>query len=168
MVGDATALDKLDVGEADLVFSCPPYADLEIYSDNPHDLSTMNYPAFRAAHARAIQLACDRLRPDSWAVWVVGEARNGGGGFYGLVADTVHAFLDAGMTFATEAVLVTQVGTGSIRAGRMFTGTRSLCRTHQNVLVFCKGDRGRAAKRLGEVDVTALAELFESTTDTTP
>lgn len=32
--------------EADLIFTCPPYADLEVYSDDPRDLSTMKYQDF--------------------------------------------------------------------------------------------------------------------------
>lgn len=46
-VGDSRKIGQhlADV-EADFVFSCPPYADLERYSDDPADLSTMDYPAF--------------------------------------------------------------------------------------------------------------------------
>lgn len=32
--------------EFDFVFSCPPYGNLEIYSDQPDDISTLDYPAF--------------------------------------------------------------------------------------------------------------------------
>lgn len=155
-VGDATrTAASADLpAAADLVFSCPPYADLERYSDDPADLSTMPYPEFREAHASAIRQACDRLRPDSFAVWVIGEARDRNRGLYGLVGDTVRAFQDAGMEYTSEAVLVAPVATAAMRAGRGFDGGRVLTRCHQNVLVFCKGNRNRAAKRLGAVDVS--------------
>lgn len=155
LVGDACALPPDTPGQVDMVFSCPPYADLEVYSDNPRDLSTMRYPAFRDAHATAIRLACQRLKPDSFAVWVVGEARAKGGpaGFYGLVADTVHAFQAVGMSFATEAVLLTSIASATIRAARGFTASRVLTRCHQNVLIFCNGSRRRATKRLGALDL---------------
>lgn len=159
---DATRTSELDLPAVDLVFSCPPYADLEVYSDDPRDLSTMSYGDFRQAHAQAIRQACERLKDDSFAVWVVGEARGKDGGFYGFVPDTVRAFMDAGLQFATEGFLVTPTGSLALRAGRNFTSGRTLGRTHQNVLVFCKGDRKRAAERLGEVDVAdALAEAME-------
>jgi hypothetical protein len=48
--GDAADLGKLETGAADFVFSCPPYGDLEVYSDNPADLSTMPHAAFMAAY----------------------------------------------------------------------------------------------------------------------
>ena len=51
-IGDSREIDALcpDV-QADFIFSCPPYADLEVYSDNPQDLSTMPYPVFlKASH----------------------------------------------------------------------------------------------------------------------
>jgi hypothetical protein len=42
--GDSRGIDKTCAeSTADLVFSCPPYADLEVYSDDPADLSTLGY-----------------------------------------------------------------------------------------------------------------------------
>jgi hypothetical protein len=46
ITGDSRHLLTLVPDEADLVFSCPPYGDLEVYSDDPADLSTLDYPAF--------------------------------------------------------------------------------------------------------------------------
>ena len=46
----------------DFVFSCPPYADLEVYSDDPRDLSTLDYDEFRAAYANIIAGACALLK----------------------------------------------------------------------------------------------------------
>lgn len=154
-VGDATAVEGMaDLPkQVDMLFSCPPYADLEVYSDDPADLSTMPYPQFRNAYADAIRQACARLRDDAFAVWVVGEARGKDGEFYGLIPDTIAAFRAAGLQYVTEAILVTAVATAAIRAARGFSGTRALARTHQNVLIFCKGDKKRATTRLGDVDV---------------
>jgi len=42
-------------------------------------------------------------------------------------------------------VLVTALGSASLRATRQFNGGRKLVKTHQNVLVFVKGDWRRAA-----------------------
>jgi hypothetical protein len=46
--------------EADFVFSCPPYADLEVYSDDPNDLSTLGYEDFKPAYFDIIAKACAR------------------------------------------------------------------------------------------------------------
>ncbi|MGT2493111.1 DNA methyltransferase [Cupriavidus basilensis] len=84
--------------EADFLFSCPPYADLERYSDNPADLSTMDYPAFLTAYREVISGAVGQLRPDRFACFVVGDVRShrGTGCYRNFVADTIEAFLDAG------------------------------------------------------------------------
>ena len=45
VAGDA--LEVLDdAPDADFVFSCPPYGDLEIYSDDPRDLSNMEHHTY--------------------------------------------------------------------------------------------------------------------------
>ena len=152
--GDSRNMDKTchDV-EADMLLTCPPYADLEVYSDDPADLSTLGYPDFRDAYFEIIGKACGLLKPDSFAVCVVGEVRDKKGNYYDFVGDTVQAFRDAGLHFYNEAILVTAVGSLPIRAGKQFSSSRKLGKTHQNVLVFVKGDGKRAAQRCGEVEV---------------
>ena len=138
--------------DADLVFSCPPYADLEVYSNDPRDLSTMDYGTFLATYREIIAKACARLKPDSFACFVVGDVRDRQGAYRNFVGDTVEAFRDAGMQFYNEAILVTAVGSLAMRAGRVFSATRKLGKTHQNVLVFLKGDAKAATARLGDCD----------------
>ena len=154
IVGDSRNIDHTcaDV-DADMVFSCPPYADLEVYSDDPRDLSTMPYKDFRPAYFEIIKKACDRLKSDSFACFVVGEVRDKKGNYINFVGDTVQAFCDAGLSYYNEAILVTAVGSLPIRAGRQFSAARKLGKTHQNILVFVKGDGKRAAARCGVVDV---------------
>lgn len=146
---------------ADLVFSCPPYADLEVYSDDPADLSAMPYDQFLEAYRAIIAATCARLRDDRFAVWVIGEVRDRRGLYRNLVGDTTQAFLDAGLAYYNEAILVTPVGSLPIRAGRQFAAGRKLGKTHQNVLVFVKGDPRAAADACGTVDVT-LPEVADT------
>lgn len=152
--GDSRNIDKTcaDV-EADFVFSCPPYADLEVYSDDPKDLSTMKYNDFKSAYFEIIKKACDRLKPDSFACFVVGEVRDKNGSYIDFIGDTVQAFRDAGLNYYNEAILVTAVGSLPIRAGKQFSSSRKLGKTHQNILVFVKGSGKKAAERCGVVDV---------------
>lgn len=142
--------------QADLVLSCPPYADLEVYSDHPADISNMDYPDFLAAYRTIIAETCSLLREDRFAVFVVGEARDRGGYLYGLIPDTVDAFRDAGLRYYNDAVLLTAIGSTPVRAAGMFRN-RKLGRVHQNVLVFVKGDARRAAAACDPV--RGLAEL---------
>lgn len=141
---------------ADFIFSCPPYADLEVYSDDPRDLSTMDYAGFRDVYGRIIAASCDLLRPDRFACFVVGDARDSKGFYYGLPWHTVEAFQNAGLRLYNEAVLVTAVGSLPIRIGRQFGSYRKLGKTHQNVLVFCKGDARKACEAIGEVEFSEI------------
>ena len=152
--GDSRNIDTTcaDVS-ADMIFSCPPYADLEVYSDDARDLSTMPYKDFRTAYFEIIRKACDRLKPDSFACFVVGEVRDKKGNYIDFVGDTVQAFRDAGLAYYNEAILITCVGSLPIRVGRQFSGGRKLGKTHQNILVFVKCDGKRAATRCGPVEV---------------
>jgi len=80
------------------------------------------------------------LREDRFACFVVGDIRDKAGYYRNFVSDTIAAFHDAGARLYNEAILVTAIGSLSIRAGKQFDATRKLGKTHQNVLVFVKGD----------------------------
>ena len=56
------------------------------------------------------------------------------------------------MTLYNEAILVTAVGSLPIRVGRQFEGYRKLGKTHQNVLVFYKGDPKMIKENYGYVE----------------
>lgn len=150
ITGDSKHLDDLldQTFECDLIFSCPPYGDLERYSDHPADLSTMDHPAFLDAYRQIIRNAAHRLRSDRFACWVVSDIRDRRGAYRGLVADTVDAFRSAGLILHNDAVILDQVGAAAVRAGRIFSASRRLTRVHQHLLVFLRGDARRATKRL--------------------
>lgn len=132
--------------DADFVFSCPPYGDLEKYSDDPRDLSSQEWHTFEANYGRIILRAVKRLKPNRFACFVVGDFRDAKGFYRNFVGKTVDAFENAGAKLYNEAILATAVGSASMRVTRQFDGGRKLCKTHQNVLVFCKGDWRKAAK----------------------
>lgn len=147
-VGDSARIDTLLPSvSADMVFSCPPYANLEVYSDDPRDLSQMPYGQFIEAYRSIIKKSTDMLKDNSFACFVVGEVRDKRGNYYNFVGDTVTAFMDVGLNFYNEGILITAVGSLPVRVGKQFKAGRKLGKTHQNVLVFCKGDGKKAAKR---------------------
>jgi DNA modification methylase len=138
--------------EADFVFSCPPYGDLERYSDDQRDISTMDYHAFMGAYRRIILRACLRLKPNRFACFVVGDFRDPRSGHYrNFVADTIESFRQCGLGLYNEAILVTAVGSLPIRVGKQFKTGRKLGKTHQNILVFVKGDWREAAAACGDL-----------------
>ncbi len=142
------SMETLDAApEADFVFSCPPYGDLEKYSDDPRDLSAMDWHAFVAAYKRIILRSVKRMKPDTFACFVVGDFRDGKGFYRNFVSETIDGFEQAGARLYNEAILATPVGTAAMRVTKQFESGRKLAKTHQNVLVFCKGDwRAAAAK----------------------
>jgi DNA modification methylase len=146
----------------DFVFSCPPYADLEVYSDDPRDLSTLEYDEFRAAYASIIAGACALLKPDRFACFVVGDVRDRQGLYRNFPGHTIDAFEAAGLRLYNEAILVTAVGSLPIRAGKQFAATRKLGRTPQSCLVLVKGDPRKATEAIGEVEFGELAAGQES------
>lgn len=165
--GDSLHIRELAAGaEADFVFSCPPYADLERYSDDPRDLSTMPYPEFRERYARIIANTLMLLREDRFALFVVGDVRGPDGFYRGFPWHTIEAFDAAGARLYNELILVTAVGSLPVRAGRAFAASRKVGRTHQSVLVFVKGDPKRATQAVGDCEFGAIpAEENETAED---
>lgn len=142
------SMDTLsDAPAADMVFSCPPYGDLEKYSDDPRDLSAMDWHAFVAAYKRIILRAVGKMKPDTFACFVVGDFRDSRGFYRNFVSETIDGFEQAGARLYNEAILATQLGTAAMRVTKQFESGRKLAKTHQNVLVFCKGDWKRAAAK---------------------
>lgn len=163
--GDSVNIGALAKGiKADLLFSCPPYADLEVYSEMPGDISNMEYPEFRSAYFKIIDESCKLLKDDRFAVWVIGEARDKKGNYYNLVGDTISAFKAAGLEYYNEAILVTAVGSLPLRVNGQFCASRKLGKTHQNVLVFVKGDAKKATKAAG--DIVIEKDLFPADSET--
>lgn len=156
--GDSRNVTSLVSGEFDLVMSCPPYGDLEKYSDDPKDLSNASDADFDAAYATIIRASCARLRDHAFAVFVVGDYRDRRGLYRNFVSRTVAAFEAAGLALYNEAILATQVASAAIRGPRAFLASRKLAKTHQNVLVFVKGDPKKAVEALGPVEVDASAK----------
>jgi DNA modification methylase len=137
-VGDSNIiLDENFNLKFDLIFSCPPYADLEVYSDLDGDISNKSYNEFIGLYESIIKKSCDKLKSGGYACFVVGEVRDKKGNYYGFVPDTIQAFKKCGMNFYNEAILLDQLGTASMRAnGNM--KSQKLVKVHQNILVFKK------------------------------
>lgn len=135
----------------DMILSCPPYADLEKYSDDPRDISNMDYKGFIKVYTEIINKAVKKLKNDRFAVFVVGDVRDKKGVYRGFTDDTKRIFRDAGLVLYNEFILVEQIGTGAIRARRQFNGGRKVIKCLQNVLVFYKGDLKKIKENYTEV-----------------
>lgn len=96
IVGDSRRAAELAPGAYDLVFSCPPYGNLEIYSEDERDLSTLDHEDFIAAYREIIGRCVGMLKPDRFACFVVGDFRDAKGFYRNFVSDTIAAFEAAG------------------------------------------------------------------------
>lgn len=134
---------------ADLVFSCPPYHNLEKYSDHPLDLSNMNYSDFLEAYREIISVSCRKLKENRFAVFVVGDIRDSKGAYRDFISDTKRIFQDCGLCLYNEIILLNQLCTAPMRAGKPFSTSRKTAKVHQNVLVFYKGN------------ISAIKEIFK-------
>jgi len=159
LVGDSAMVNDF-VGhepQFDFLFSCPPYGDLEVYSDDPADISNMPYGRFVETYERIIDTWCRLLKNNRFACFVVGEYRSKAtGGYMNFVGDTVRAFEKAGLTYYNEAILVNVAGSLTFRVGPMFNKSRKFGKQHQNILMFVKGSPQEAAKYIGPVDVEEI------------
>lgn len=127
-------------GSQDLLFSCPPYYDLEVYSDKPNDASNQpTYEAFLGILENAFASAIGCLKENRFAVVVVGDIRNKEGFYYDFVGDIKRMFKAHGMPLYNECIIVEPIGTLPQRVQR-YMRNRKVGKCHQNVLVFYKGD----------------------------
>lgn len=142
IVGDARGLLRLLEGETkfDMVMTCPPYFDLEVYSDDPKDLSrASNYEQFDIAHRQIIKDAVATLKDNRFCAYVVGNIRDKEGYYRTLVADTAAGMEAAGARYYNEAIIIHPIGTAMLRVKRYFAPNRKLATLHQHVVIGYKG-----------------------------
>jgi DNA modification methylase len=158
--GDSANLDRIVNGEFDLVFTSPPYYNLEEYGGGGKDGSSLgSYDSFREWHRSIMHAAARKLRPGGFLVTKVGDIRDSAGAYRNFTGHTVQDLTDAGLHLWNEAILVTAIGTLPIRAGQPFRGSRKLGKGHQNVIIM-SNDTKRAQRQLDSL-ADALAAEFE-------
>lgn len=138
--GDSNNIGRILNGrEYDMLFTSPPYYDLEVYSKE--DLSALGtYEEFIDQCKNIYQQCFNLLKEDTFAVIKVGEIRNQKTGEYrSFVADTINTFREIGFKYYNEIILLNAVGTLRLRVNRSMK-SRKIGKMHQNVLVFYKGD----------------------------
>ena len=155
---DSLNADKhLNDNSCDMIFTCPPYADLEKYSDDERDISNMEYDEFCEVYKNILSIACNKLKQDRFAVVVIGDVRDKKGAYRQLVDYTRKVLTDNGLVLYNDLILVEQIGTGAFRASKQFNALRKVIKVHQNVLVFYKGNIKAIKDNFTELE----AELVE-------
>jgi len=148
--GDSKYSKELALNKYDMLLSCPPYYDLEVYSNLKGELSAIpSYSDFIEEYRYIISECVSMLKDNRFACFVVSEIRDKEGFYRGFVKDTINAFHDVGLKLYNEAILINSRGSLPIRVSNQFPIYRKLGRTHQNVIVFYKGN------------IKAIKEIFK-------
>lgn len=150
----------------DFVFSCPPYGDLETYSEDPRDLSNMTHEGFLGAYRDIIRYSTALLKPNRFAAFVVGNYRLKDGRLFDFGGETVRAFEAAGAKFYNQFILVSPAITLQLRVTKQFDTSRKAGMQHQLILVFVKGDARKATSEIGPVDPLYPGGIFNGSDDT--
>lgn len=139
----------------DLLFSCPPYFDLEKYSDLPNDASNQgSYEDFIKILENAFTGAVSCLKENRFAAICVGDVRDKNTGFYyDFCGDIKRIFKQNGMRLYNEIILVEQTASTALRASR-YMDSRKVAKTHQHLLVFFKGDPKKIKKEFPKIEYT--------------
>lgn len=143
--------------KVDMVLTCPPYYNMEVYSKDPRDLSRMpTYADFLHKYATILKKSAKCLKEDSFFVIVVSEVRAdshdiSNSHYLGLVPDTIKILQDCNLSYYNEIILMNNIGSLPVRAPKFFDRTRKIGRHHQNVLVFYKGNLANIEEKFGKV-----------------
>jgi len=144
--------NHIEPNSQDFFFSCPPYYALEVYSDSEKDASNQGtYKDFYNIIDSAFKNSIKCLKNDRFAVVACGDIRNKKTGeYYGFPNDIRNTFINNGFILYNELVIVEQIGTAAMVAVK-YMRNRKVVKTHQNVLVFYKGDTKKIKKIFPEI-----------------
>ena len=135
--GDARFLDGVE-GEFDFGFTCPPYFDLEVYSDDAADLSNArSYTAFNAAIFFNALAYFEHLKPGAFLAYVVGNFRDKNGELIDFSGHTIHNFKAAGFVYWQDVILSKNFGSAAQRSTNSWKG-KKLVTIHEHLLLFRK------------------------------
>jgi hypothetical protein len=157
----------LDAKSQDFLFSCPPYFDLEVYSDLPNDASNQkSYEGFLEILRNAFTQACGCLRENRFAVIVVGDVRGKNGAYLDFPGDIVRIFEGAGLHLYNQLILVEPASSIALRV-RKYMESRKIGKVHQNVFVFYKGDPRKVKNHFEPIEIPeqALAAAEQEETE---
>jgi len=151
---DSLNLDNhVDDNSVDFIFSCPPYHDLEVYTDDERDLSRMSYDKFMDNYRKIIHKCYSKLKDNRFAGFVITELRDPKtGGYKNFLLDTITAFEDAGFVFYNDIILIQTTGTKALVAQKLWDNNRKITRRHQNFLLFIKGDGKKAKQDMSDIE----------------
>jgi len=141
--------------EYDFIFTCPPYHDLEVYSDNPDDISNMSYEDFLQSLKCILQKSVSKLKDNRFFGIVVSEIRDLTttrnykiGKYKGFVPSVIRICEDIGLHFYNDLILYNSQHQASRVSKTYFERNRKIPSVHQNILIFVKGNPDIATEEI--------------------
>lgn len=132
----------------DLMFSCPPYYQVEEYLDydgNPPEGELNNlptYPEFRDTLFAGYKNALTMLNDNCFFVIMTGDSRDKNGAYYGCEAEHELWFKEQGLHIYNKIVYRESEFTRLAHA-KVTLNYRKFPKTEQKILVFYKGDMSK-------------------------
>jgi DNA modification methylase len=155
IVGDSRKVIPTLNDEYDFIFTCPPYHDLEIYSDNPRDISNMPYNRFLTSLNSILTHSVSKLKDNRFVGIVISEIREQSttrnykiGKYKGFVPSVVQMCEEMGLSFYNDIILYNSQHQASRVAKTYFDRNRKIASVHQNVLIFVKGNPDIATEEI--------------------
>lgn len=122
----------------DFSYSCPPYYNLEIYSNLEGDMSSANtYSEFLDMLKDSLKVTYLGLKKGSLAIWVVGNFRDNRGNLTHFNGDTIRLATEVGFELHDELVFWGASGASYQRVGNFQANRRSV-RVHEYIIIFKK------------------------------
>lgn len=136
ILGDSTkiAFNK----EFDFVYTCPPYYDLEVYSNLPNDLSNAkSYSDYLELLNLVVKNVFNCLKDNTFAVFIVGNFRNKKGELEHLNGDLIKIAKENGFKLWDELIWMGASNVALTRCGK-FEKNRKSVRMHEYIIILKK------------------------------
>lgn len=136
-LGDGRFLEAAGLPSSfDVALTCPPYYNLEVYSEHPDDISNFGtYDEFNAAMMFSARAHFKLMKPGAFVCIVVGPFRDKTGELVDFRAHTVDNFREAGFIFWQEIILSKNFGSAAKRSTNSWRGLK-LVPIHEFLLIF--------------------------------
>ena len=122
----------------DFIYTCPPYYDLEVYSNMEEDLSNApSYMEYLNMLQKVLKNCYDVLKKDSFAVFVVGNFRNKKGELEHLNGDLITKAKEVGFKLWDELIWMGASNVALTRCGK-FEKNRKSVRMHEYIIILKK------------------------------
>lgn len=116
-------------------FTCPPYYDLEVYSDLENDLSSSDtYEIYLCKLKKVLENVFNCLETNSFAVFVVGNFRNKKGELEHLNGDLIRIAKEVGFKLWDELIWMGASNVALTRCGK-FEKNRKSVRMHEYIVI---------------------------------